>query len=183
MLDEVVRSRAVDTEGDRVALAAGDTDTVVVMRVAPPTLVWRARHGTVHFSGSGDPFGFPDEEREALALAIAWRADGALVSVGEGSEATVWDAATGTAIETHEVDGWTQTTAIAASSSGWFITGDARGGVRLFVPGSRAPVDQAQVAEAVAAIELVAGDRAAIIGADGSRQFLRVDAGRLVGST
>lgn len=173
-----VRALAFDAIGARLAVAAGDVDTVLVLRADAPELdvVWARRHGTVFYSGSGDPFGFPDEEREAAAHAVAWRGDGALISVGEGEDAVVWSR-DGARLEAHAVSGWVITTAVTASPAGWLVTGDERGELRLFVPGARAPADQARVAGAIAA--LTATDAAVTVRTtDGATHTLAVSGAR-----
>jgi hypothetical protein len=141
-------------------------------------LVWERRHGTVHFSGSGDPFGFPDEERPALARAVAFRADGALVSVGESSWAPVWSPA-GEPLGRYEVDGWCTTTAVCASPRGWVVTGDDRGGVRLFDRGE-APVARRALGDPIEALTLRGEDGVDVLTADGTVRRLAVDGDRLV---
>ncbi len=177
-----VRALAFDGSARWLAGAIGEIDSVVLVRAFTGDLglAWSRRHGTVHFSGSGDPWGYPDEEREGLALAVAWCSDGAVVSVGEGEEAGVWDAATGARLATHEVDGWTHTTAVAASPAGWIVTGDARGGVRLFAPRVRMPVDQAAIGAEIRTITIGADDLVTLTTADGVAHAREVRDRRLV---
>jgi hypothetical protein len=156
---------------------------VELREVATGRVRWRGRHGTVAFSGSGDPYGFPDETRDALALAVAFGGDGTLISVGEGEAAPRWDVDTGAPRGSLEVDGWTRTTAIAVSPAGWVVTGDARGGLRRFAPDGAKPVAELRLAAAVAIATLAIdpdGDRITAVDAGGNAHRIAVRGDRLV---
>lgn len=130
--DQKVSALSWSPDGAHLACGAGGAHALRVIASSTGAVQWQRDHGVVHYSASGDPWGFADEQRPAAVHGLAYAPDGrVLVCGGEGEHVTLWSWC-GDAIGRMPVDGWTSVAAVAISPDGHAIAAvDQRGAVRV----------------------------------------------------